>query len=102
MNTEIMWYIVFFLLFIGFLLILIASRDKKYFYYFIAGSIFGFYFDIVSFTFGYYSYPLFYKIQILGIPFGMTLAEGFSVAILIFAVERYAKVFLKKYLKIKI
>lgn len=45
--------------------------------------IFGFYFDIVSFMNGYYSYPDIFYVYLLGVPLTMTIAEGFAVAITI-------------------
>ena len=45
--------------------------------------LFGFYFDITSFTFGYYSYPDFFVLKIFGLPISMTIAEGFSMTITI-------------------
>lgn len=96
MSTEALYYIVFSLLLVAFLVVLHISKNRKYFYYFVVGAIFGFYFDFISFTNGFYSYPSFYKLQILGIPFTMTLAEGFAVAILIFTVEKYFRFWPKK------
>ena len=45
--------------------------------------LFGFYFDITSFTFGYYSYPDFFLFKIFGLPITMIIAEGFSITITI-------------------
>jgi len=64
-----------------------VKNKKKYLLFFISGAILGFYFDIVSFTNGYYSYPGFYTIKILNIPLSMTIAEGCSVAITIYLFE---------------
>lgn len=65
-----------------FLVILHTSENKKiYLLYFIFGLLFGFYFDITSFTFGYYSYPDFFMFKIFGLPITMILAEGFSITI---------------------
>jgi uncharacterized membrane protein YoaT (DUF817 family) len=100
MSTEIYWYILFFILLMAYLLIQFNVKNKrKYFIYFLCGSILGFYFDIVSFTQGYYSYPDFYSITLLGLPLSMTLAEGFSVVITIYIVEvirRYFSISLER------
>lgn len=81
------WYVVFIGLLAGFLYILARTRDKKYLWYSIVGSCLGFYADYVSFTSGYYSYPDFYLFTILGLPFSMTLAEGFATAITVYSAE---------------
>jgi hypothetical protein len=68
----------------AFSIILYKTKNKKlYILYFIFGIIFGFYFDIVSFTFGYYSYPDFFPFKLFGLPISMVLAEGFSIVITI-------------------
>lgn len=83
-NSLLLWYGIWAALLAGFILILYKEKNRKlYFLYFIAGMIFGFCFDIVSFTYGYYSYPDFFPVKILGLPLSMTIAEGFSVAITI-------------------
>lgn len=65
-----------------FVIILYESKNRKLFcLYFVCGMCFGFYFDIVSFTFGYYSYPDFFMFKIFGLPLTMIIAEGFSAAI---------------------
>ncbi len=91
MSAMLYWYGMFAILLIAFLLILWKERDRRWLYYMIAGSILGFFIDIVSFTYGYYTYPDFYLLPILGLPFSMTLAEGFSVAITIWLYERPVK-----------
>jgi uncharacterized membrane protein YoaT (DUF817 family) len=85
--TEISWYITFLLLLLGLIAILIKTKDRKYILYTVMGSIFGFCADIISFTSGFYSYPDFYLITILGLPFSMTLAEGFATAITVYIAE---------------
>ena len=60
-----------------------AENRKKYLLYFVFGMLFGFYFDITSFTFGYYSYADFFLFKIFGLPITMTVAEGFSITITI-------------------
>lgn len=86
--VAVLWYGLFAILLLAYLLILLTAKSKwKYFVYFAAGAALGFYFDIVSFANGYYSYPGFYKLAVFGIPFSMTLAEGFSVAITIYLFE---------------
>ena len=42
--------------------------------------LFGFCFDVISVSQGYYTYPELF-INIFGVPLTMTIAEGFSVAI---------------------
>lgn len=77
------WSIIWSILLLAFLFILYKSENKKlYLMYFVFGMVFGFYFDIFSVTFGYYSYgDLFIKIA--DVPLSMTAAEGFAVAITI-------------------
>jgi uncharacterized membrane protein YoaT (DUF817 family) len=76
------------ILLVIYLIIQFKTQNKmRYFLYFVFGCVFGFYFDIVSFTQGYYSYPDIFYIKILGLPLSMTLAEGFSVAITIYIFE---------------
>jgi len=82
------WYLLFTVLLITYAAILYLVKNKKrYIIYAIAGSVLGFYFDLVSFTQGYYTYPDFYLFTILGLPFSMTLAEGFSVGIAIYLIK---------------
>jgi len=88
MSSSILWYTTFLGLMFGYLIVQFSTKNKKYFYYLLLGMIFGFYFDIVSFTNGYYSYPDFYLFKVLGIPFTMTIGEGFSVAITIYIFDR--------------
>lgn len=79
-----LWYGIWLILFMTFSIILYKTKNKKlYILYFIFGIIFGFYFDIVSFTFGYYSYPDFFPFKLFGLPISMVLAEGFSIVITI-------------------
>lgn len=79
-----LWYSLFIPLFAVFLYIFYKAKNrKKYLLYFVFGSLFGFYFDIVSFNLGFYSYPDIYAITIMGLPLSMTIAEGFSIAITI-------------------
>ena len=83
-DNLLIWYGIWSILFFVFAVILYKAKNRKlYFLYFIFGMIFGFYFDIFSFTFGYYSYPNFFPLTIFGIPFTMIIAEGFSVVITI-------------------
>lgn len=87
------WYTIFTVLLVAFLLIL--WEEKRWLYYMVAGSALGFAIDLASFSFGYYTYPGFYTVPILGLPFSMTLAEGFSVAITIWLYERLIRPRLK-------
>ena len=91
MNPQIIWYTIFLTLLLFYIYIQILTKDKKYFVYFLLGSVFGFYFDFVSFVNGYYSYPNFYYFKLFGLPFSMTLSEGFSVAITIYLFERLVR-----------
>jgi len=78
------WYLIFGAILVSFLTVIFRTKERRrYILYAVSGMALGFYFDIVSFTMGFYTYPEFYFITILGIPFSMTLAEGFSVAITI-------------------
>ena len=77
-----LWYGIWLILLVVFLVILRTSKIRKiYLLFFLFGMLFGFYFDIISFTFGYYSYPDFFLFKIFGLPLTMTIAEGFSIAI---------------------
>lgn len=88
-DSLFLWSLIWISLFIVFLFILYKERDRKlYLIYFFFGMIFGFYFDFVSFTFGYYSYPDLYLFELFGIPLSMTIAEGFSVVITIKIFEK--------------
>lgn len=96
-STMDLWYSLFTLLFAVFLYILYKAKNrKKYLLYFIFGSLFGFYFDTVSFNLGFYSYPGLYAIRIMGLPLSMTIAEGFSVSITI-RIAEFFKDFLNKW-----
>jgi len=88
------WYIISGALILIFLGILIYSKDKRYFFFFITGAITGFYFDIVSVSQGYYTYYPF-DLVILGVPLSVTIAEGCAIAITIFAYEHIIKNILK-------
>lgn len=88
---EMLWYLFFVCIASVYGFILYTERNIKYFWYFIFGCLFGFMFDILSFNFGYYNYPNFYSITIFGLPFTMTLAEGFSIAVSIYVFEKYIK-----------
>ena len=84
MGNWYVWLGIFVVLLVGFLLCLwTTNRKRKYLVYFISGMLLGFYFDIVSFTNGYYSYPTIFPLTIMGLPLTMTIAEGFSIAITI-------------------
>ena len=99
MSNAYLWYGLFMLLLFGYAIIQLTVKAKKrYFLYFISGCVLGFYSDIVSFVNGYYSYPDFYRFTILGLPFSMTLAEGFSAAITIYLYELIKK-FIKKHIE---
>jgi hypothetical protein len=92
MDTERYWYILFAILLLGYIAIQFSVKDKKrYFIYFISAMILGFLYDIISFSQGYYSYPDFYRLTILGLPVTMTLAEGFSVVICFYLIELIRK-----------
>ena len=82
MDNPLIWYGIWLVLLAGFVFILYKEKRKRlYSAYFLTGMAFGFYFDFVSFTYGYYSYPDFYPVRMFGLPLSMTIAEGFSVAI---------------------
>lgn len=82
LEVPLLWLGTWMILLVIFLIILYRAKNRKpYLLCFIFGMAFGFYFDIASFTLGYYSYPGFFPLPILGIPFSMTIAEGFCVVI---------------------
>jgi hypothetical protein len=92
-----LWYILFIILLVTYLVIQFRVKNKKkYLLFFISGMMLGFYFDLVSFINGYYSYPGFYTIKILNIPLSMTIAEGCSVVITIYLFEFLTEYFVKK------
>jgi hypothetical protein len=81
-DSYFLWLCIFVLLLAGFFAIMWSTNKRKtYFIYFLAGMLLGFYFDLASFVNGYYSYPGFYSMTLLGLPLTMTIAEGFSVTI---------------------
>lgn len=81
-DIFLFWFGMWLVLLVAFMVILYKERDRKlYFLYFIFGMVLGLYFDILSFTFGHYSYPEFFPLKIFGLPFSMTIAEGFAVVI---------------------
>ena len=86
--TLLLWYGIFAILAAAFFIILWKERDRVWLYYMVIGCFLGFFFDLVSFTNGYYTYPSFYPFTILGLPFTMTLAEGFSISITIWLYEK--------------
>ncbi len=95
MTAE-LWYSFFVIVFLVFIFILYRKKEIRFFWYFVFGSLFGFMFDLFSYTFGYYSYPDFYLLTVFGLPFSMTLAEGFCVATMIFFFEEYLWPLIKK------
>ena len=96
MDPRILWYGTFIALAIWYLAIQLTTKDKRYFIYFLSGALLGFYFDL-TFTSVNATYPDFYFVKIFGLPLSMTIAEGFSVAIVIHLFET-AKRLLGKYL----
>jgi cytochrome bd-type quinol oxidase subunit 2 len=83
-ETWLTWLAVLFFLLAAYAVCLITAKKRKpQLLHLISGMAFGFCFDIVSFTNGYYSYPGIYPITFMGLPVTMTVAEGFSVAITI-------------------
>lgn len=77
------WSGIWLVLLIVFLVILYKEKNRKlYFLYFLFAMIFGLYFDTISVAFGYYSYSYLF-VNIFGVPLSMTIAEGFSIVIVI-------------------
>jgi hypothetical protein len=93
-SSNILWWIVFLALLAWFSALMLTKRRRIDWLYFFGGMLFGFYFDYLSFTNGYYSYPSFYGVAIAGIPLAMTIAEGFAIVITMDIFER-ASTFLK-------
>jgi len=78
------WFIIFGAITAAYLFCLLTAKNRRlYIAYAISGSLLGFCADYVSFTSGYYSYPDFFPITIMGLPLSMTIAEGFAAAITI-------------------
>jgi len=91
----IIYYLIFFLFFIVYSLIIIKTKQLRFISYAISGSLIGFIFDLISFENGYYSYPDFYYIKIVGLPLSMTIEEGFAIAITIFLFENILNKFVR-------
>jgi hypothetical protein len=93
------WFGSFAVFLAAFLLILWRERDTRFLFYAVFGSLTAFFvFDVPSSALGFYAYKSeYYLLLILGIPLTMTLAEGFCVAITIYAYEKLS--FLPKMLK---
>jgi hypothetical protein len=74
----------------AFLFILWRERDIRFVFYALAGSLTAFFlFDVPSYHLGFYLYRTeHYLASILGIPVSMTAAEGFCIAITIYAYEK--------------
>ncbi len=88
MDAIKFWYFLFGLLFFTYLCIQLKTDKKiRYFVYFLAGALLGYYFDVVSVANGYYHYHQYWP-TILNVPFTVTLAEGFSAAITIYLFEK--------------
>ncbi|HIH31232.1 TPA: hypothetical protein HA235_00845 [Candidatus Woesearchaeota archaeon] len=94
MNVN-YWYAILGILVLLFIVIIIYTKKKDYLYYFIAGAIIGFYFDIVSVSQGYYLYHP-YPPVIFGVPLTVTIAEGCAIAITIFIKDLAFKMLLKR------
>jgi len=86
MDPFAVWYGTFAVLLA--LWLLITRQDRKYFFYFLSGALLGFLFDTLAFNSGVYSYPGFFLLKITGLPLSMTLAEGFSVALVIWGYNK--------------
>lgn len=92
-----LWYIFFLLILLAYLLVIWKAKNKKKFLiFFLVGSIFGFYFDLVSVTQDYYSYHQYFS-SIYRVPLTVTIAEGGAVGIIIYLFE-YLKSLLGKYI----
>lgn len=92
-NELYLWLLTFVSIFLGFLICMIKTKKRRlYTIYFILGMMFGFYFDFISFTNGYYSYPSFFIFKMAGLPLGMTIAEGFAIVIFMNIFEIIKKV----------
>jgi hypothetical protein len=83
MSFEILWWGFFTLITIIFVAILYKERDRKYIFYAIAGSLYGFILDFFAVSFGYYNYPI-YVIRLFDLSPSVIIAEGLSVAFTIY------------------
>lgn len=83
MISQDYWYIFFGVIILVYIGVLIYTKDKRYLYYMLTGIVAGFYFDVISVSQNYYIYYP-YPPVILGVPLTVTLAEGASIAIMIF------------------
>jgi hypothetical protein len=93
-STTHLWYSLFVLLLAAYVYIVYKAKNRKrYLLYFVFGSLFGFYFDTVSFNLGFYSYPGIYAITIMGLPLSMTIAEGFAITITVRIAEFFKDFF---------
>ncbi|MBU0472374.1 MAG: hypothetical protein KKF89_02615 [Nanoarchaeota archaeon] len=97
---SLFWYgLVVVFLVICLLILYFENNKKKYLLYFLGGAVFGFYFDVISVSQGYYAYFPF-KPVLFGVPLSVTFAEGLAVLITIYGFEKVQS-FLKKHKKLK-
>jgi len=84
-----LWYLVFVATLVGYLLIKNITNNRNATKYFIFGMISGLYFDIFSTMYRYYVYSAAMFDNFYGIPITITIAEGFSIAIIIMVLEYF-------------
>lgn len=92
MNFASLWWGFFALISLIFAAIMLKERDRRYAFYAVAGSMYGFVLDFFAVSFGYYEYPL-YTVRIFNLSLSVIIAEGFSVA---FAIYLFNKLILPR------
>ncbi|MBI2142113.1 hypothetical protein HYU15_01320 [Candidatus Woesearchaeota archaeon] len=85
--SDLMWLATFTALLAAFISVLVISKEKRFAAYFAWGAVFGLLIDYFSTSQGYYKYHLLQNWPGLGFPATVIIAEGFAVAITIFAYE---------------
>lgn len=83
MSFAFLWWGFFALITLIFAAVLFRERDKRYVFYAIAGSIYGFILDFFAVSHGYYGYEV-YLVRFFGLAPSVIIAEGFSVAFTIY------------------
>ncbi len=89
-SPMLFWYLSFFGSLSAFIFILYREKSARFISYAIFGALFGYFvFDVPSVALGYYTYvESHYIFMVYGVPISMAFAEGFCVAITIYAYEK--------------
>jgi hypothetical protein len=98
LQMQVIWASSFLVLLVLFLYI-VKTEGRRYFFYFLSGSLLGlFVFDLPSTLSGYYAMNTSaYEYMMLGlIPPSMTIMEGFSIMLSIYVFEKILKALRKR------